>query len=105
MSKKWRLLICVLFEIKVFGLLLQHIAYLINPAKGRGGVFLQNIRLLRHWSLCGRATDTKSVGKTFLPLNESLPHKTHRSVFIVHIAVASVDAAIIPWVTPTAQRQ
>jgi hypothetical protein len=31
------------------------------------------------------------VGKTNLPLNESLPYKTHRSVFILFIAVASVS--------------
>ena len=33
MSKKWWLLICVIFEIKVLELLSQHIAYLIRPVE------------------------------------------------------------------------
>jgi len=68
-------------------------------------VCLRTVRLLQHWPLCRRATDTEALGKTSLNRNESLPHKTHRSLFIIFIAVASVDSFIILWATPAAQLQ
>ena len=68
-------------------------------------MYLRNVRLLQHWPLCWGATHNEAVGKTNLPLNESLPHKRQRSVFILFSAVANVDIFIILWVTSAAQGQ
>jgi hypothetical protein len=75
MFKKWWLPICVIFENKVFRLLLNHTEHLIIPAGESVSPECKAASTLA--TVWKRATDIEAVGKTSLHLNESLYHIKH----------------------------
>ena len=102
MSKKWWLLICVKFEIKVFWLLLNHTEYLMSPVAESVSPECKAASTL--------ATVWPSHRHCFVWQDNLSPEwfsTTWNTPFGITLftAVASVDAVIIPWVTLTAQRQ